>query len=134
MSPGYWFAVTICAILLVTLVVLLRRRRLKEKYAALWFTLAVGVCVIGAIPPLAGWLSRLVGVETPSNLLFAAAIFVLLLVCIQLSLEVSSLEESARTVAEEHALLRQECEELRDEMRALGRAARAGPNGAGGPA
>ncbi|GEL45185.1 hypothetical protein CHO01_03010 [Cellulomonas hominis] len=62
--------------------------------------------VIGIFPGLAFWLSDLVGVQTPANLLFALASLVLLGVCIQLSTEVSALEEETRTLAEEVALLR----------------------------
>jgi hypothetical protein len=49
-------------------------------------------------------------VTTPINLVFILAFLVLLVVCIQLSIEISTLEESARTVAEEVALLRLELE------------------------
>lgn len=112
MNGGYWFVVVAAAILIVSLITLLRLRRLKEKYATLWIILGVASAVVGAVPPLAGTLADVLGVENPANLLFAAAIFVLLMVCIQLSLEVSSLEESVRTVTEEHALLRQEVERL----------------------
>jgi len=57
-------------------------------------------------PALVEGLARRAGVQTPSNLLFASAIAVLLLVCIQLSAEITTLEEETRTLAEEVALLR----------------------------
>lgn len=103
---GYAFAISACILLVVMLVVLLRTRRLREKYAVLWIGVAVGICILGAFPSLALTIATLVGVSTPSNLLFALALLVLLLVCVQLSVEVTGLEEETRTLVEEVALLR----------------------------
>jgi hypothetical protein len=102
---GYGFALGLCAATLVFILWLLRARRLREKYAAIWIVLAVAIVVLGAFPGLVFALARFVGVETPANLLFATSLGVLLFVCIQLSTELSGLEEETRTLAEEHALL-----------------------------
>lgn len=102
---GYPFALGLTAVVVVFVLLLLRTRRLREKYAAIWLVLAAAVLVLAVFPDLALWVAELVGVETPVNLLFSGAIVVLLSVCIQLSSEVSALEEETRTVAEELALL-----------------------------
>ena len=109
---GYYFALAACVALVVFLVVLLRRRRLREKYVIMWIVVALTVCVIGAFPGAVGWIASAVGVETPSNLLFAMALILLLVVCIQLSVEITELEEETRTLAEEVALLRFDLEQL----------------------
>ena len=103
---GYVFAVALTVVLLALMFYLMRTRRIREKYAAVWIVLAVAVVLLGLFPRLAFWLSSLVGIATPANLVFALAFVVLLLVCIQLSVEVSNLEEETRTLAEEIALLR----------------------------
>jgi len=105
---GYVFAIVLCAVVVALLLQLLRTRRIREKYAGIWITVSLAVIVMAVFPQLAFWLARLVGVETPVNLLFAVAFVVLLAVCIQLSSEVSNLEEETRTLAEEIALLRLE--------------------------
>jgi hypothetical protein len=105
---GYVFAVVLCVVVIGLLFHLLRTRRIREKYAGIWVTVAIAVLVVAIFPGLAFWLADVVGVETPVNLLFAVAFVVLLTVCIQLSSEVSRLEEETRTVAEEIALLRLE--------------------------
>lgn len=109
---GYPFALAVCVLLLGSLAWLLRSRRLREKYAAIWILLSLAVVTLGAFPGLLFGLARWVGVETPSNLLFAASLVVLLLVCIQLSTEISQLEEETRTIAEEVALLNRRVDEL----------------------
>lgn len=102
---GYALSITLALVFLALLFVLLSTRRLREKYAAIWIALALGVCVLGAFPGLVLWLTRVTGVEVPANLVFALAMTVLLAVCLQLSGEISTLEEETRTIAEEQALL-----------------------------
>lgn len=108
----YLTAIVVCIALVVALLWLLRTRRIREKYAAIWILLTIAVVLVGTVPRLAFWLSDLVGVQTPVNLVFALAILVLFAVGIQLSTEVSELEEETRTLAEEVALLRLEVTRL----------------------
>lgn len=91
---------------------LLRRGQLREKYAALWLLIGAAVVVVGLAPGLLSPVSRAVGVQTPSNLLFFLAALVLLGVCLHLSWEVSRLEDETRRLAEEHAVLRLQVERL----------------------
>lgn len=85
---------------------MLRRRRLREKYAVLWVTVAVVALLVSVFPGVLRWAAHLLGVEVPSNLLFFLALLLLLLTNIQHSYEVGRLEEKTRTLAEEIALLR----------------------------
>ena len=94
---------------------LMRSRRIREKYAATWITLAIAVVIVGAFPGLLGRIAQALGVQTPINLLFLVSGLVLLVVSVQFSVEVSRLEEETRTLAEEIALLRVDLERgLRD--------------------
>lgn len=113
MSSGYVFAIVLVALVVVSLFLLLRGRRIREKYVGLWLGVAVVVIVLVAFPSFTYWLSRVFGVQTPINLLFSGALAVLLIVCIQLSVAISGLEERNRTLVEEVALLRHDLEELR---------------------
>jgi hypothetical protein len=106
----YFLALAVCVVVVIFLVAMLRKRRLKEKYAIAWLVLAVGICIVGAFPAVVAALADLVGVATPSNLLFAAALAVLLGVCIQMSAELTTLEEETRTLAEEVAMLKLDLE------------------------
>lgn len=90
---------------LVLVFELLRRRRLREKYAAIWVVIAVGTLVVAVFPGLLRWVADLVGIQTPSNLLFFGSLIVLFAVSLQLSREVGLLEEQSRRLAEEVATL-----------------------------
>lgn len=108
----YLLALAVSLLLVVFVLALLRVRRLREKYAAVWIVLALAVAVVGIFPQIAFWLAQRLGVQTPANLVFAVAVVVLLLVCVQLSVEVSSLEGETRTLAEEIAIQRHGQERL----------------------
>ena len=108
----YVSVVVIVVVVVIAMVYLLRTRRIREKYAAIWLLLTLAVVVLGAFPQLAFWLSDLLGVQTPVNLVFSIALMVLAGVCVQLSSEVSHLEEETRTLAEEIALIRADVEQL----------------------
>ncbi|WP_122818343.1 DUF2304 domain-containing protein [Nocardioides pantholopis] len=95
-------------VVLVALFELLRRHRIREKYAVLWFVVALGVITLAVFPSLLTGVAELIGVEVPANLLFFAASLVLLLITLQHSYELGRLEEKTRVLAEEVALLRLE--------------------------
>ncbi len=86
---------------LVLVFELLRRRKLREKYAAIWIVIALGTVVVAAFPQLLRDVADLVGIQTPSNLLFFGSLIVLFAVSLQLSREVGLLEEQSRRLAEE---------------------------------
>lgn len=105
------------AVVVALMVTLLRNRRLREKYAALWLIVAIAVLALAINPALLRWMARLTGVQTPSNLLFGLAILLLLSVTIHLSLEISRLEDETRVLAENVAILNAQVRELTDAER-----------------
>ena len=109
---GYLVAVAGAVVTLGFMVELLRRRRLREKYAALWITVALLVLPVLAYPRLLETVAAALGVTVPVNLVFFVGLVLLLVVCVQLSAEVSSLEREVQTLAEETALLRHRVERL----------------------
>ncbi|MFD9949397.1 DUF2304 domain-containing protein [Nonomuraea sp. NPDC059023] len=85
---------------------MLRRRKLREKYATFWVLLAGVIVVIALFPDVLAGAAAMLGVQVPANLLFFLGSLVLLGVNVQLSSELGRLEERTRTLAEEVALLR----------------------------
>jgi hypothetical protein len=94
------------AIILLTLFEMMRRHRLREKYALIWAMVALAVITVAAAPALLVKTSEALGLEVPANLLFFAAAIVILVLTLQHSSELSRLEERTRTLAVEVALLR----------------------------
>lgn len=114
-----------------SVVVLLRGKGLREKYAFLWLIVGIACLVLTAIPGMLRAVTSLIGMEVPSNFLFAVGIIFLTGVALHLSWEVSVLEEEARTLSEETAIGRVRLEELERKVEALaveaGHVARAKP-------
>ncbi|WP_237563401.1 DUF2304 domain-containing protein [Arthrobacter sp. H-02-3] len=106
-------AAFLLALAIVALVIeMLRRKKLREKYAVLWLVVGVATLVLAAFPRLLNIVAEFVGVQIPSNLLFAMSILMLLGVCLHLSWEISVVEDETRTLAEEVAILRTQLESL----------------------
>lgn len=108
--------IVLAAVIITVVLWMLLTRRLREKYAVLWLLIALVVLVIGLFPGMWEGLTQLLGVQLPSNLLFAAALLLLLGVTFHLSWELSSAEDEIRRLAEESALQRAEIEDLSRRM------------------
>lgn len=106
------------ALIMVGIVLeLVRRKIFREKYAALWLIIGASALILAGFPDLLAGVSKLVGVQVASNLLFALCIVLLLGVCLHLSWELSVVEDENRTLAEEVAILRTSVERLEAEFR-----------------
>lgn len=97
-------------VILVAMFELLRRRQLREKYAVLWIVVSLAIAVLALFPRLIDVMAAPFHIADPPNLLLFLACAVLLLVVVQLSWEISRLEDRTRTLAEEVALLRRAVE------------------------
>lgn len=104
MTPDLLAAIA-AVVTLVFIVDLLRRGIMQEKYAVIWLLFAGTALFFALVPPARIWVSQLLGVAEPVNLLFFATIVLLVLVGIQLSYELSRHEARIRRLAEEIALL-----------------------------
>lgn len=104
--------IVLAAVIIAVVLWMLLTRRLREKYAVLWLVIALFVLIIGLFPGMWEGLTQLLGVQLPSNLLFAAALLLLLGVTFHLSWELSRAEDEGRRLAEESAILRAQVEAL----------------------
>lgn len=101
-------------IILAALFEMMRRHRLREKYALIWALVALAIVTVAAFPVLLTRASETIGLEVPANLLFFAASMVIMVLTLQHSSELGRLEERTRTLAEEIALMRLELDRHRD--------------------
>ena len=97
-------------LILGAIVELLRRHRLREKYAALWLFTGCLVVVLALFPGGLDNVAVFVGVANGASLVLFLAVVFLLIIAMHLSWEISQLEEETRSISEEIALLRVELE------------------------
>lgn len=95
-------------IVLVAVFELLRRRTLREKYAAVWLITGFITVIAALFPEFVEKISRSLGFTVPSNFVLLGAGVVLLFVTMQMSLELGKVESQVQTLTEEVALLRLE--------------------------
>jgi hypothetical protein len=100
-----FFFIGIALCIMGFIIYLLRSRKLREKYAALWLAVGLVGLVLAIFPAVLEGTANLFGVAVPSNLLFVIAILLLLGVCLHLSLEISRMEDETRVLAEHIAIL-----------------------------
>ena len=111
---SYIFGIVTALLVLIVVIEMLRRRRLRERHAALWLIAGAVALIVGIFPQTLGWAAHLVGVEVPTNLVFFVSIALLFLVALQHSAEVTLLESKARDLAERVALQDIRLRELED--------------------
>ena len=105
MSANIFFLL-IVVVMEVLVLAQVRNQKMKEKYAALWLIVGVIMIVLALFPKLLDSLSRLVGIETPVNLLFLLAIIMLMGISLHLTLAISKITDDMRTLAEEVAIMK----------------------------
>ncbi|MFI1868089.1 DUF2304 domain-containing protein [Streptomyces jumonjinensis] len=96
--------------ILTGLTELLRRRRLREKYAALWLVTAAFVVALCLYPSGPDLVAGLLGVRSGISLVLFLSVVFLLSICMHLTWEASRLDDKTRILSEEIALIRLERE------------------------
>lgn len=99
-----WVAVIVTAGLLLFVLELIRRRKLMERYSLLWLLAALVLLVLAIFGELLAKFSEAVGIATPSNALFAAAIGFLVLLVLHFSTTISRLTDESKVLAQRLAL------------------------------
>lgn len=82
----------------------IRKLKVKMEDAIFWVIFSVILCVLGLFPEVTYWLTGVVGIMSPANLIFMVIIFLLLEKVFTLSIVVSQLEEKVTVLSAEIAL------------------------------
>jgi hypothetical protein len=109
------FAVLGSVALLLTILELVRRRRLLERYAVLWLFCAAVLLALSVWSNLLEGLADLLGIVTPANALFAIAFGFVALLLLHFSLAVSRLADQSKVLAQRLAIAQSRIAELEKE-------------------
>lgn len=91
--------------LLIIILDLLRRKKLKEKYAALWLITGISILILALFQRLLSWIIYLLGIKLPINGLFFLGLFFVILINLHFSVVISNLVEQNKKIAQKLALL-----------------------------
>lgn len=98
-------AIIAAASLLLTVLEMVRRRRLMERYALLWLLSAGVLLALGIWSGALAEISHAIGVIYPPNALFFVGLGFILLLLLHFSSAVSRLSDQSETLAQRQALL-----------------------------
>jgi hypothetical protein len=102
------FGVLCAVVAVVAMFELIRRQNIKEKYTVLWTLTAIAIAVVAIYPRILDIVADATGIKAGPNVLLLLGGLVITMVSVQLSVEVSRLEDRSRALAEEIGLLRLE--------------------------
>jgi hypothetical protein len=91
---------------------MVRRRRLRERYALLWLFSAVVILFLAVWRGALEQVAHAVGIYSPPNALFFVAMAFILLLLLHFSAAVSRLADQSKVLAQRQALVEQQLREL----------------------
>jgi hypothetical protein len=100
------FFLAIALVLLVTIVELVRRRRLRVEYSWVWIASGLSIILLILRYDLLIWITTLVGAVIPTSTLFFLCVLYLALLSLNYSVRLSALSFQVKELAQELALLK----------------------------
>lgn len=106
------FALLICCFVFIFTINLVRKRKLREEYSVLWLATSLLMFVLVIRYEWLVSLTTLIGAGLPTTTLFICSIIFLMLIAVQFSIKISSLTDQVKNLAQENALLKEQCGRL----------------------
>ena len=105
------FALAISIGLIIFIVDLVRRRKLREEYSWLWLLTGFIIFLVALWYDLLIFVTNLIGAAIPTSALFFLSLIFLIAISINYSIQISTLTNQVKELAQSLALLRGEIEE-----------------------
>ena len=112
MRPISVIVVIAAVAIAATVLVYLRRRRIREEYSLLWMLMGIGIVVFAVFNDLVGRVARALDVAYEPSLAFFLGFCFTLLLLFHYALEISRLSEQNKTLAQELGLMQLELRTL----------------------
>jgi hypothetical protein len=110
-------AIAVAVVVLVTILEMVRRRRLMERYALLWLFSGSVLLALAIWRGALAKVSHAIGVSYPPNALFLIAFGFVLLLLLHFSSVISRLSDQTKVLAQRQALVE---EKMRNQEQRLG--------------
>lgn len=91
--------------LMVLIITLVRNRKLREEYSFLWILLSLASIIFVFWSKLLIYLSKILGILAPSNMLFLFAIVFLIILSLYFCVKISSLANQVKILMQKIVLL-----------------------------
>lgn len=107
-------AIAISILFLLYIVRLIIKGKLREEYSIVWIVCTVILVLFSFWRDGLDVVSNMVGILSPPNLVFTAAIFAIFIYLLHLSVVVSKLHSQNKQLAQDIALLKEKIGKLKD--------------------
>lgn len=111
--------VTLIFVSVLCLIYILRKIRhskLQIEYALFWIVLSGALVVIAVFPEIVYWITRVMHMISPANVVFLAIISIMLLKIFMMTIELSQLENKVKELVQELALSEKEQQNKMEEI------------------
>ena len=92
----------------------LKKGRIPEKYALLWYFFALIILILSIFPGLMTFISNMLGFESPSNMLFLVLIAVLFLLIMAVTIMMAGQKKKTTLLIQEISLLNEKIDESKN--------------------
>ena len=100
-----WLALSISVLLIAVVLLLVRRRALREEYTPIWLAVSAALVFVSLRLDLLRELTRAIGAWTPSSTLFFLGELFLVAICLNYAVRLSRAGTQLKNLAQELALL-----------------------------
>ena len=97
------FRITLIIVSVFTLLYMckkVKQEKLQIEYSIFWTLFAIMLVLFSIFPQIADWMSELVGVYSTTNFIFLLIIFILLVKCFQLTMDISKLDNKVKELVQ----------------------------------
>lgn len=109
--------IVVAIVLIIALVVIInmvRQKRLELRYALAWLGVGIGTLFLDCFPQVISWLSKMMGIASPTNMLFFSGFIFSLIIIFILTISASRNSIRIKQLAQEIALLEKEYKERKE--------------------
>ena len=92
-------------IALIVIINMIRKKALELRYSLAWLAVGAGVLILDLFPGFMEWLSDLMGIASPVNMLFFLGFCFSLIIIFILTIAISRMSVRIKNLAQELALL-----------------------------
>lgn len=99
--------IIVCIVIILALcmiVNMIRKKALELKYALIWLGVGIVVLVLDLFPASMEWMSNLIGIQLPANMLFFFGFCFSLIILFSLTVVISRMSIKIKDLAQELAL------------------------------
>lgn len=104
-------------LLIVFILILIRKRRLKEEYSILWLFFSFVFLILSVWRGSIDWLAAKLGVAYSPAALLLVLLMAIFVIMIEFSTIISKISESNKNLAQDLGLLKEELEKLKRESK-----------------